>query len=76
MNIELIIFLIFSVLVLISAIGVVHNNPVKSAINLVSFFFISQLYFVLNAEFLSIILILVYGAVMVLFLFCCDDVRY
>ena len=42
MNIELIIFLIFSVLVLISAIGVVTvNNPVKSAINLVFTFFIS-----------------------------------
>ena len=72
MNIELIIFLIFSVLVLISAIGVVTvNNPVKSAINLVFTFFSSAvLWLLLNAEFLSIILILVYvGAVMVLFLF-------
>ena len=72
MNIELIIFLVFSVLVLISAIGVVTvNNPVKSAINLVFTFFSSAvLWLLLNAEFLSIILILVYvGAVMVLFLF-------
>jgi NADH-quinone oxidoreductase subunit J len=72
MNIELIIFLIFSVLVLISAIGVVTvNNPVKSAINLVFTFFSSAvLWLLLNAELLSIILILVYvGAVMVLFLF-------
>ena len=72
MNIELIIFLIFSVLVLISAIGVITvNNPVKSAINLVFTFFSSAvLWLLLNAEFLSIILILVYvGAVMVLFLF-------
>lgn len=72
MNIELIIFLIFSALVLISAIGVVTvNNPVKSAINLVFTFFSSAvLWLLLNAEFLSIILILVYvGAVMVLFLF-------
>ena len=68
MNIELIIFLIFSALVLISAIGVVTvNNPVKSAINLVFTFFSSAvLWLLLNAEFLSIILILVYvGAVMV-----------
>ena len=72
MNIELIIFLVFSVLVLISAISVVTvNNPVKSAINLVFTFFSSAvLWLLLNAEFLSIILILVYvGAVMVLFLF-------
>lgn len=72
MNIELIIFSIFSALVLASAIGVVVvNNPVKSAINLVFTFFSSAvLWMLLNAEFLSIILILVYvGAVMVLFLF-------
>lgn len=72
MNIELIIFFIFSTLVLISAIGVITvNNPVKSAINLVFTFFSSAiLWLLLNAEFLSIILILVYvGAVMVLFLF-------
>ena len=72
MNIELIIFFIFSALVLISAVGVITvNNPVKSAINLVFAFFSSAvLWLLLNAEFLSIILILVYvGAVMVLFLF-------
>ena len=72
MNIELIIFFIFSALVLISAIGVLTvNNPVKSAINLIFTFFSSAiLWLLLNAEFLSIILILVYvGAVMVLFLF-------
>ncbi len=72
MNIELIVFFIFSALVLISAVGVITvNNPVKSAINLVFTFFSSAvLWLLLNAEFLSIILILVYvGAVMVLFLF-------
>ena len=72
MNIEIIIFFVFSTLVLVSAIGVVTvNNPVKSAINLVFTFFSSAvLWLLLNAEFLSIILILVYvGAVMVLFLF-------
>ena len=48
MNIELIIFLIFSVLVLISAIGVVTvNNPVKSAINLVFTFFSSAVLWLL-----------------------------
>lgn len=72
MNVEIIIFYIFSLLLLSSAIAVVTvNNPVKSAISLVfSFFFSAVLWLLLNAEFLSIILILVYvGAVMVLFLF-------
>jgi NADH-quinone oxidoreductase subunit J len=55
-----------------SSIAVITvNNPVKSAISLVfSFFSSAVLWLLLNAEFLSIILILVYvGAVMVLFLF-------
>ena len=72
MNIEIAIFFIFSFFLIISSIGVVTiNNPVKSAINLVFAFFSSAvLWLLLNAEFLSIILILVYvGAVMVLFLF-------
>ena len=72
MSTELIIFFVFSSLLIISAIGVVTvNNPVKSAIYLVFAFFTSAvLWFLLNAEFLAIILILVYvGAVMVLFLF-------
>ena len=72
MNVEIIIFYIFSLLLLSSAIAVVTvNNPVKSAISLVfSFFSSAILWLLLNAEFLSIILILVYvGAVMVLFLF-------
>ena len=72
MSTELIIFFVFSSLLIISAIGVVTvNNPVKSAIYLVFAFFTSAvLWLLLNAEFLAIILILVYvGAVMVLFLF-------
>ena len=72
MNVEIIIFYIFSLLLLSSSIAVVTlNNPVKSAISLVfSFFSSAILCLLLNAEFLSIILILVYvGAVMVLFLF-------
>ena len=72
MNIELILFLIISVLLLYTSTRVITcNNPVKSAVNLVfSFFFSAILWLLLNAEFLSVILILVYvGAVMVLFLF-------
>tara|TARA_Y100001936_G_scaffold238276_1_gene269881 strand:+ start:211 stop:810 length:600 start_codon:yes stop_codon:yes gene_type:complete len=72
MNIEIYVFYFFSVLLLFSAANVVlSNNAVKSAIHLVfSFFFSAVLWLILNAEFLSVILILVYvGAVMVLFLF-------
>ena len=72
MNIEIAVFFIFAFFLIISSIGVITiNNPVKSAINLVFAFFSSAvLWLLLNAEFLSIILILVYvGAVLVLFLF-------
>ena len=72
MNLELYVFYLFSLLLLYSSINVIiSNNAVKSAVHLVfSFFFSAVLWLVLNAEFLSVILILVYvGAVMVLFLF-------
>ena len=72
MNLEIYVFYLFSLLLLYSSVNVIiSNNAVKSAIYLVfSFFFSAVLWLVLNAEFLSVILILVYvGAVMVLFLF-------
>jgi len=72
MNIELITFYIFSTLLIFTCFKVITStNPVLSAINLVFSFFLSAvLWLLLGAEFLSIILILVYvGAVMVLFLF-------
>jgi len=72
MNIELITFFIFSTLLILTCFKVITStNPVLSAINLVFSFFLSAvLWLLLGAEFLSIILILVYvGAVMVLFLF-------
>ena len=72
MNIELVTFFIFSILLIFTCFKVItSSNPVLSAINLVFSFFLSAvLWLLLGAEFLSIILILVYvGAVMVLFLF-------
>ena len=72
MNIELITFFMFSTLLIFTCFKVITStNPVLSAINLVFSFFLSAvLWLLLGAEFLSIILILVYvGAVMVLFLF-------
>ena len=72
MSTELLIFIFFSLLLVFSALKVIIvNNSVKAAIFLVlSFFCSAVLWLLMNAEFLSIILILVYvGAVMVLFLF-------
>ena len=72
MTIELYVFSFFSTLLIYCALKVITvNNPVKAAIYLVfSFFTSAVLWMLLNAEFLAIILVLVYvGAVMVMFLF-------
>ncbi len=65
-------FYVFASLLIIAALGVVlSNNPVYSAMYPVFAFFNSAvLWVLLEAEFLGIVLVLVYvGAVMVLFLF-------
>ncbi|HEV2442450.1 MAG TPA: NADH-quinone oxidoreductase subunit J [Steroidobacteraceae bacterium] len=67
-----ILFLIFATLLVASALGlIVARNPVYSALFLVLCFFNSAVIWLLTeAEFLAIVLVLVYvGAVMVLFLF-------
>jgi len=67
-----ILFYVFSAVLVISAIGVITSrNPVHSALFLVFAFFNSAvIWMLLEAEFLAIVLVLVYvGAVMVLFLF-------
>ncbi|HEB56836.1 MAG TPA: NADH-quinone oxidoreductase subunit J [Gammaproteobacteria bacterium] len=72
MGIEKFIFYIFSALLIGSAIMVISaRNPVKAALFLVLAFFASAaLWLLIKAEFLAIVLVLVYvGAVMVLFLF-------
>lgn len=72
MNIEPIIFYFFStVLVLAAAMVILVRNPVHSVLFLVLAFFTSAaIWILLEAEFLAIVLVLVYvGAVMVLFLF-------
>jgi NADH-quinone oxidoreductase subunit J len=72
MTIVQILFYVFSAILVFSAIRVITaRNPVHSALWLVFAFFNSALIWMLmEAEFLSIILVLVYvGAVMVLFLF-------
>ncbi len=70
--IEQIVFNIFSILLIVSAVMVITvRNPVFAALFLVlSFFSSAAIWLVMHAEFLAIALVLVYvGAVMVLFLF-------
>ena len=72
MNIEPILFYIFSAVLVFAALMVVTvRNPVFAALFLVLAFFNSAaLWLLLEAEFLALVLVLVYvGAVMVLFLF-------
>ena len=72
MTFELFIFYVFAAVTLFSAVGVVTaRNPVYAALFLILAFFTSAATWVLlEAEFLGVVLVLVYvGAVMVLFLF-------
>ena len=67
-----VLFFIFSATLIVAALGVIlARNPVYSALLLVLCFFTSAvIWLLLDAEFLGIVLVLVYvGAVMVLFLF-------
>jgi NADH-quinone oxidoreductase subunit J len=72
LDFKTILFGVLAGLAAVSAIGVVaFSNAVRSALCLVvNFFTLAFLYFLLNAELLGIIQIIVYtGAIMVLFLF-------
>ncbi|MCE1161339.1 MAG: NADH-quinone oxidoreductase subunit J [Thiomonas sp.] len=72
MDVQTILFYVFSAVLLFAALRVITaRNPVHSALYLVlAFFQMSAIWLLLRAEFLAIVLVLVYvGAVMVLFLF-------
>ena len=72
MDTTTILFLVFSAVLLAAALGVITaRNPVHAVLLLVlAFFSAACLWMLLRAEFLAIVLVLVYvGAVMVLFLF-------
>ncbi len=72
MSITQVLFFFLSALALGSAVMVViSRNPVHSVLWLIiTFFAISGHYFMLNAQFIAIVNIIVYaGAIMVLFLF-------
>jgi NADH-quinone oxidoreductase subunit J len=69
---EVVVFWIFAIPLLVSAIGVVvARNPVSAAMSLVAaFFFLAGIYVLLTAHLLAFLQVLVYaGAIMVLFLF-------
>jgi len=69
---EVVVFWIFSVPLILSALGVVFaRNPVNAAMSLVAaFFFLAGIYVLLTAHLLAFLQVLVYaGAIMVLFLF-------
>jgi NADH-quinone oxidoreductase subunit J len=68
----LILFYVFAAILVATSLGVIlSRNPVHAALSLVMCFFTSAvLWLLIEAEFLAIVLVLVYvGAVMVLFLF-------
>jgi NADH-quinone oxidoreductase subunit J len=72
MSFELIAFYAFAFFAVLSALGVIGlRNPVHAVLSLiVTFFSTACLWLLLQAEFLGVVLILVYvGAVMILFLF-------
>jgi NADH-quinone oxidoreductase subunit J len=72
MSLTEILFYAFSAVLIVAAVGVITaRNPVHAALFLVLAFFNSAvLWLLMEAEFLAIVLVLVYvGAVMVLFLF-------
>lgn len=69
---ELILFYLFSAILLACGVGVVtvHNTVYAALLLILAFFTSAALWILLQAEFLGLVLILVYvGAVMVLFLF-------
>lgn len=72
MSLNEIIFIVLSVVSIVTALGVIlSKNPVNSVLSLIVLFFsITCHYVMLNAQFLAIVNFIVYmGAIMVLFLF-------
>lgn len=72
MNIEIILFGLLALIAAVSSVMMItRSNPVISAVFLVlNFFALAGLYLLLNAQFISVVQIIVYaGAIMVLFLF-------
>ena len=71
MSLQIISIILGSLTIASALMVVLSKHPIRSVIFLVvTFFFISSLYILMNAQFLAIVNIIVYaGAIMVLFLF-------
>lgn len=71
MNIEYIFYLLTALTIISATMVVVSKHPIRSVLFLVlTFFFISAHYILMNAQFLALVNVVVYaGAIMVLFLF-------
>ena len=71
MSIELLTIIIGGLTIGAALMVVISKHPIRSVLFLVvTFFLISSLYILMNAQFLAIVNIIVYaGAIMVLFLF-------
>lgn len=72
MSLEFILFCFFALIAAVSSVTMITRpNPIMSAIFLIiNFFALAGLYLVLNAQFISVVQVIVYaGAIMVLFLF-------
>ncbi len=71
MSLQIISIILGSLAIASALMVVISRHPVRSVIYLVvTFFFISSLYIMMNAQFLAIVNMIVYaGAIMVLFLF-------
>ena len=72
MILEIILFIVLALVGAVSAVAMItRSNPVISAVFLIlNFFALAGLYLLLNAQFISVVQVIVYaGAIMVLFLF-------
>jgi NADH-quinone oxidoreductase subunit J len=72
MNIEIVMFLVFSLIAVVSSVMVItRKNAIMSAVFLIlNFFALAGLYLLLHAQFIAVVQVIVYaGAIMVLFLF-------
>ncbi|QQS38116.1 MAG: NADH-quinone oxidoreductase subunit J [Ignavibacteriales bacterium] len=72
MNLEFILFILFSSIAAVTAVLMItRNNPVIAALFLIlNFASLAGLYLLLNAQFMAVVQVIVYaGAIMVLFLF-------
>ena len=77
MSLETVAYVLGGLTIASALMVVLSSHPVRSILYLIlTFFLISANYILMNAQFIAIVNIIVYaGAIMVLFLFCFNDVK-